>query len=235
VNVTKQRLPLPAVIALIVVAALLAAAAGWFLLVSPKRAEAHRLADEIEATQAQVTAYHAASLQAKGRTPIKVADLFRLSKAMPDRADMSGVLLQLNQIAADTGITFQSITPQTSVPISGYQAMPIQLTFQGTFYNLADFLFRLRNLVSVQHGQLSAAGRLFAVDTLSFAQAQEGFPQITATLVVDAFVYGTETTATATPSTTSATTTSTTAGATTTTSTPPASSGATAAGAPSSG
>ena len=227
-NATKQRLPLAAVLAIVVVVALLAGVGGWFLLVSPKRAEAKRLQGEIESTHAQIAAYHAASLQAKGRTPVKVADLFRLSKAMPDRADMSGVLLQLNQIAADTGITFQSIAPQTSVPISGYQAMPIQLTFEGNFYNLADFLFRLRNLVSVQHGQLSATGRLFAIDTLSFSQSQEGFPQIAATLVVDAFVYGTQTAATATPATTTATT----PGSTTATTTTPGAA-AVASGAPS--
>ena len=226
----KQRLPLAATLAIVVVAALLAGVAGWFLLVSPKRADAARLQSEIDSTQAQIASYHAASLQAKGRQPIKVEDLFRLSKAMPDRADMSGVLLQLNQIAADTGITFQSIAPQSSVPISDYQAIPIQLTFEGNFYNLADFLFRLRNLVSVQHGQLSATGRLFAIDTLSFSQSQLGFPQISATLVVDAFVYGTQTAATATPTTTSSTT-GTTTGATTTTPAP-AASGATAAGAP---
>jgi Tfp pilus assembly protein PilO len=220
VKATKQRLPLPAVIALIVVGALVAGAAGWFLLVAPKRAEAAHLQKEIDTAQAQVASYHMASLQAKNRTPIRVADLFRLAKAMPDSADMSGVLLQLNQIAADTGITFQSIAPQTSVPISGYQAMPIQLTFEGNFYNLADFLFRLRNLVAVQHGQLSATGRLFAIDTLSFSQSQKGFPQIAATLVVDAFVYGTQTTASATPTTTTATTTAT-PGATTTAPAPP--------------
>jgi Tfp pilus assembly protein PilO len=227
VKAAKQRLSLPAAIALIVVLALAMGAGGWFLLVSPKRAEGKRLQAEIESTQAQVVAYHAASLQAKGRAPIKVADLFRLSKAMPDRADMSGVLLQLNQIAADTGITFQSIAPQTSVPISGYQAMPIQLSFEGNFYNLADFLFRLRNLVAVQHGQLSATGRLFAIDTLSFSQSPEGFPQIAATLVVDAFVFGTQTPASATPTTT---TTSTTPGVTTAT---PAAGAAAAVGAPS--
>jgi len=230
VKTGKQRLPLAATLAIVVVAALLAGVAGWFLLVSPKRADAARLQSEIDSTQAQIASYHAASLQAKGRQPIKVEDLFRLSKAMPDRADMSGVLLQLNQIAADTGITFQSIAPQSSVPISDYQAIPIQLTFEGNFYNLADFLFRLRNLVSVQHGQLSATGRLFAIDTLSFSRSQQGFPQISATLVVDAFVYGTQTAATATPTTTSSTT-GTTTGATTTTPAP-AASGATAAGAP---
>src|SRR5439155_22290360 len=120
------------------------------------------------------------------------------------------VLLQLNPTAADTGITFQSIAPPTSAPISGYQAMPIQLTFQGNFYSLVDFLFRLRNLVDVQQGQLDATGRLFAIDTLSFTEAQQGFPKISATLVVDAFVYGTQAPATATPTTTTGTTATTT-------------------------
>ena len=60
-------------------------------------------------------------------------------------------------------------------------------------------------------------GRLFAIDTLSFDEAQGGFPQISATLVVDAFVYGTGTPATATPTTTTTSTSSTTTTATTTT------------------
>ena len=220
---TKQRLPLAAQIALVVVGVLVLGAATYFGLVRPKKADAARLGREIDATQAQVDDYTAKSLAAKGRPKIRSADLFRLAKAMPSQADMSGVLLQLNQIAADTGITFQSIAPQNSVPVTGYQAMPIQLTFEGNFYSLVDFLFRLRNLVDVEHGQLNATGRLFAIDTLSFDEAQAGFPEISATLVVDAFVYGTATPATATPTTTSATTSTsstTTTGATTTTAAP---------------
>ena len=215
---TKQRLPLAAQIALVVVGVLVLGAAAYFGLVRPKKAEAARLGKEIDATQAQIDDYTAKSLAAKGRPKIRSADLFRLAKAMPSQADMSGVLLQLNQIAADTGITFQSIAPQNSVPITGYQAVPIQLTFEGNFYSLVDFLFRLRNLVVVEHGQLDATGRLFAIDTLSFDEAQGGFPQISATLVVDAFVYGTLTPATATPTTTTTATTST--STTTTTASP---------------
>src|SRR5919108_625458 len=217
VRTTKQRLPLAAQIALVVVGVLVLGAATYFGLVRPKKAEAARLGKEIDATQAQIDDYTAKSLAAKVRPKIRSADLFRLAKAMPSQADMSGVLLQLNQIAADTGITFQSIAPQNSVPITGYQAVPIQLTFEGNFYSLVDFLFRLRNLVDVEHGQLNATGRLFAIDTLSFDEAQEGFPQISATLVVDAFVYGTQTPATATPTTTTTSMSSTTTTATTTT------------------
>jgi Pilus assembly protein, PilO len=219
VRTTKQRLPLWAQIALVVVGVLVVGAAAYFGLIRPKEAEAARLQKETDAAKAQIDDYYAKSAAVKGRPKIRSADLFRLAKAMPGAADMSGVLLQLNQIAADTGITFQSIAPQNSVPISGYQAVPIHLTFEGNFYNLVDFLFRLRNLVDVEHGQLNATGRLFAIDTLSFDEAQGGFPQISATLVVDAFVYGTLTPATATPTTTTSTT-STTSTTTTTTASP---------------
>ena len=211
----KQRLPLPALIVLIVVTGAAVAAAGFFLLVHPQQSKASHLEGEIAAVQAQIDANFAAARA--GRTkPIRSAGLFRLSKAMPDHADMPGVLLELNRVAADSGITFESIAPQTSVPVSGYQAMPIQLTFNGNFYNLADFLYRLRNLVIVgDNGELAASGRLFAIDTFDFSEAADGFPEIRANIVVDAFVYGTGAPATATPPVATATT----PGATTTTTT----------------
>jgi hypothetical protein len=69
-------------------------------------------------------------------------------------------------------------------------AYPITVDFEGNFYELSDFLYRLRNLVDVRHGALDATGRLFAIDSIDFAQGPKGFPQITATITVDAFVYG---------------------------------------------
>jgi Tfp pilus assembly protein PilO len=203
----RTRIPLPAQIGLAVVLALLVGAGGWFLLVSPQRAAVKDLEAEIGAAEQRLEEHRLATLRAGTVEKIEVADLFRLSKAMPDRADMSGVLLELNRIAAGAGITFESISPQTAVPISGYQAVPILLTFKGNFYNLSDFLYRLRTLVHVDDGRLAATGRLFAIDTLDFAESQEGFPRISAALVVDAFVYGTGVPATATPTTTTTTTT----------------------------
>jgi Tfp pilus assembly protein PilO len=203
----KTRLPIPAQIGVAVLLALLVAAGGWFLLVSPQRARATELDAQIQNAEQRLEEHRLATLRAGSVEKIAVADLFRLSKAMPDRADMSGVLLELNRIAADTGITFESISPQTAVPISGYQAVPILLTFKGNFYNLSDFLYRLRTLVHVDEGRLAATGRLFAIDTLDFAESQEGFPRISASLVVDAFVYGTGAPATSTPTTPTTTTT----------------------------
>jgi hypothetical protein len=146
---------------------------------------------------------------------------------MPDRTDMPDLLLELSQLARDTGIRFDSITPQPVSVVGSYQVLPVSVTFAGNFYNLADFLYRVRSLVSVRGGRLDATGRLFSVDTLTFSEGPLKFPQIQATLVIDAFVYGTGTPVPTVPATPPTDTTSTTTTSTTTTST-----AATATGAP---
>jgi hypothetical protein len=238
---TKQRVPPAAQIAIAVLVVVLVAAVGWFALVHPKNAKASQLQKAIDDTQSQLAQAQAAAAAVKQEKPIRVANLFRLVKAMPDSQDQSGILLQLNQVAEDAGITFESIKPATPVPLVGYEVVPITLTFRGNFYDLSDFLLRLRNLVAVRHGELDAIGRLFAVDTFNFGQGKTGFPQIEASVVVDAFIYGSgpadttgvpsATPATPTSTDTTATTTTTDTTATTTTSDSSAgASGATAAG-----
>src|SRR5207302_1302316 len=136
-----------------------------------------------------------------------------------------GRVLELSQLARDTGIRFDSISPQPPAAVGSYTVLPISVTFNGNFYNLADFLYRLRSLVSVHAGRLDATGRLFAVDTLTFNESALKFPQIQATLVVDAFVYSAGAPAPApAPAATppvAGTTTATTPTAATTTTTPP--------------
>jgi hypothetical protein len=200
----KRRLPQPVLIALIVLGFVLAGLGGWFLLVSPQRSKAADLDHQIVDTNSAITAARALTLQAKKGAQIRVADLYRLTKAMPDQVDMAGIILELNQVAEDSGITFEQITPSsTATPISGYMAIPITVEFQGNFYDLADFLYRLRNLVDIRGGTLDATGRLFAIDEVDFAEAPPppGFPQIRAHVVIDAFVFGTGAAPTVAPAT----------------------------------
>ena len=84
------------------------------------------------------------------------------------------------------------MTPAASVVVSDFQTVPITLAFDGNFYELSDFLFRLRTLVGVRAGELRAAGRLFAVESISFAESSKGFPELGATLSIVAYVYGTD-------------------------------------------
>jgi type IV pilus assembly protein PilO len=229
-----QSLGPGALIGIIVGSVLVVGLAGWFLLVRPQGAKVTDLKTQATEVQAKIDAYRQQVAAARAVPKIEVADVYRLAKAMPDRADMPDLVLELSQLARDTGIRFDSITPQQISPIGSYMVLPISVTFQGNFYNVADFLYRLRSLVSVHAGRLDATGRLFSVDTLTFNESTLKFPQIQATLVIDAFVYGAGAPAPApipaTPTTTATTTTTATPTTTTTTETAP--SGASATGAP---
>ena len=169
------------------------AAAGYFLLVSPKKGEAARLDEEISSTTVELMTARAASEEQDDTQPIAVADIFRLATAMPSSPDMPGILLELSRIAEETGIRFKSITPQSAAAVGGYQTIPIDVTFDGSFYALSDFLFRLRTLVSVRRGELHAAGRLFSVENVEFSEGESGFPTLSAALKLTAYVYGTDT------------------------------------------
>jgi hypothetical protein len=230
--------PSPPVIAGIAVGLLVYALAGYFLLVSPQRSKAADLKRQTEATQQQIVQYKTLAAQARATPPIRVAELYRLTKAMPDQVDMTGVILELSRVARESGIVFDSITPQGPAAQSGYSSISITLEFDGNYYELSDFLFRLRSLVRVHAGRLETQGRLFVVDTISFSESPKAFPQIKASVAVRGFVYGTvasSTTPAASTSTTSTTTGTTTTGATTTSAspnTPPPGSSAAGAGGP---
>jgi hypothetical protein len=172
---------------------------GWFVLVGPKRSEAGKLKQDVAAAEQALSAARLAAVEQPDAQPLAVADIFRLAKAMPAAPDMPGIVLELSRIAGETGITFSSISPQGSVAASSYQSIPIHVVFDGNFYELSDFLFRLRTLVGVRHGELHSAGRLFSVTSLAFAESVKGFPNLTASLTVNAYVYGTAQPATSLP------------------------------------
>jgi Tfp pilus assembly protein PilO len=229
----KQRKPTPplALGGIVLAVVVVFAVAAWFLLVRPKAAEVKDLQAQAKSVQAQIDDLRTRTTSARSAPRIRVADLYRLAKAMPTSTDMPDVLLELNQLADDTGIVFDTITPQQPVPLQNYQALPIDVKFRGNFYDLADLLYRLRTLVDVRGGRLAATGRLFAIDDFSFTQGPNGFPQIQADLTIDAFMYGAAATAapgSATPTADPASTTAT--DSTTTDTTAPT--GASAAGAP---
>jgi Tfp pilus assembly protein PilO len=204
----KRQVPLAVVLA---PALLIVAAVAFFFVVKPKMDESSRLGDEITELQGKIDVALAAQRTPAGEK-IKVADLFRLTKAMPDTTDMSSVILELNAVAKSAGVEFISIAPQAPVAgASGYQTVPIKLTFEGSYYDLTDFLFRVRNLVLVRDGELESAGRLFTLDGLDLHEGSQGFPQVQAAITLSAFTYApappAAAPATAAPGATTATTT----------------------------
>jgi hypothetical protein len=70
--------------------------------------------------------------------------------------------------------------------------MPYELTFQGSYFNVADFLNGVDGLVHM-HGssQIAADGRLLTIDGFSLEPAEHsnpGNPQLKVTLAVTSYV-----------------------------------------------
>jgi type IV pilus assembly protein PilO len=200
---------------------LVLAAAGYFILVKPLKSKASALTAEIAETSTEIKDRNAEAQQSTDLSKILVADYFRLKTAMPDESQVPEMILQLEAIAGDTGVSFDGVEPGAVINATDYQVIPLSLTFEGSFIDLSNFLYRLRSLVQVQNHELVARGRLFTIDKVSFAQGAAGFPSISATVMVNAYVYGHPNTVASTgaPSSTETSTTSTEGTSTSTTST----------------
>ena len=199
--------PVAVRLAVVVGGLILLALAGYFFLVAPKKSEAKSLNQDIARLDQQISEQHAQATAAAGLSKILVADFNKLQTAMPETPKMDELYQQLGVLANDTGIRFDGYQPGAVIDGSVYQVLPVTVTFQGSFDELSDFLYRLQSLVLVDNHKLSAKGRLFTVDQVSFAEGESGFPRIQATLQIDAYTFGHPvTTAVIAPSTTTGTT-----------------------------
>jgi Tfp pilus assembly protein PilO len=166
-------------IAAIAGALLLVVLIGYFALIAPKRSSAASLKKQTAAVQKQIDANRSTAFT-QALPAVRSANIFGLAKAMPKQVEMPNVILQLSVLAAESGITFDQVTPAaTGSPATAgdlttlgttdpFAVQPIQVTFTGNFYNLVSFLQRVRNLVRVSNGKLLAAGRLFDVSDVEF-------------------------------------------------------------------
>ena len=214
-------------VALVVGALLLVVLIGYFAVIAPKRSAAAHLQQQAAAVQQQINSNRSSGFT-NALPAVRAASVFSLAKAMPTQLETPDLILQLNQLAQDSGISFDQIEPTgataSTATLTGtpdpFAAEPIQVQFTGSYYDFLTFLQRLHNLVRVENGKLFAAGRLFDVTNISFAPGPKGFPQVSTTLTINAFApqtaqpaapvapTGTDTTATSTTTTdTTATTT----------------------------
>ena len=104
-----RRNDLTIVVSLAAVAALIG---FWLLVLSPKRQEASSLKDDVDQLHSQVDEAQqsvAAGEQARRSFPVDYHRLVVLGKAVPADGDQASLLVQLQQLANRSKVTFQSI------------------------------------------------------------------------------------------------------------------------------
>jgi Tfp pilus assembly protein PilO len=187
----KKPLPKWAPLAGIVVAALLVGLGGWKFVVAPQSKKAASLQEQTAGVQQQIAQNLAAAAAARNTASapsqtIRVADLYKLAKAMPSDEDIPDLLIELSRVTKEAGVDVTTLSPTTSSSSDG--TVPVSLNVSGDFYSVTDLLYRLRNLVWVRNGALQATGRLFSIDSVNLTPTTG--TTVTATIRMHAFVYG---------------------------------------------
>lgn len=175
----------------------LVAAAAWVGVVSPKRSNVTKLKGQVVAAQTQLaTATQAAAVANKAAEAAAL-------KAMPADADEPGILDQLNSLGRRTGVLVATVAPNaTSVTPN---TVGLSVTVDGTYFQIAKFLNKLRTQVRVgSGGRVVAGGRLFDVQSVNISQGN-ATGQLAATIIANASIYNAATAAAPTTASTSAT------------------------------
>ncbi len=203
---------------------LMLVAGGWLALVSPQRHHAALTAKQVQSVQTQLQQIAAATTPVAPKQPvIHTAPLYVLDHAMPITEDQPDLLLAVDQVAGSAHVKVTALSPSTPSQAVGYTVLPLSVSLVGSYAEITNFLRQLRSLVSVRDGTLQASGRLLSVTNVTIAPGQTATgttgKSLTATLSIDAYVFGTVAGATPLPQVAASTdTTATSTTSTTTTS-----------------
>jgi len=198
-------------IGLAVAGGLLVVAAAWVLLVSPQRSKAAELGAQVDASRTELSQRRLALARPSATVTVKASDLYRLTKALPNETDMSGVLLEVSRLAERNALELSSVSPSAGVVGTGYLQRPLAVVVQGRFGDVSRFLGDLRSLVSVRKGRLDTRGRLYSVSGVEITAPDGGkaFPTVKAAVKLSTYSFSAPApTSTPVPSTTTDTSTS---------------------------
>ena len=82
---------------------------------SPQRSKVGDLKQSVEAAQTELVTRQQALARPSADVKVRASDTYRLTKALPDGADMAGVILDVNRVAKAHSLTFTSIAPAAAV------------------------------------------------------------------------------------------------------------------------
>lgn len=189
-NARLAALPPRALVGIAAAVVLVYALALWFLLVTPKRAEATTLAHDVVAAELRLADARLAATRPQSAGP-RVGDVFRLAKAMPSSADQPGLVLELDRLARSSGVKLDAITTRDPVQTPGAPiAIPVVVNAEGSYRQITRFIRRARELVRVRGGEVRATGRLFTVQAVELSESRtRRFPYLDASITMNAYVY----------------------------------------------
>lgn len=185
--------------------------AFWLLVLSPKQDQVKKLDTQVSELQTAVGGERQKvqqGLRARKQFPRDYQRLVVTGKAAPTQDETASLLVQVNRSAEHSGVSFETIaqgtdsssgvaaptaTATSGVPAGagpgGLTALPYTLTFNGTFFQIADFIARLDRLVDPKQNTIAANGRLTTIDSIQLgSDGTKPLPALLASVSVTTYL-----------------------------------------------
>jgi hypothetical protein len=147
----------------------------YFFLFSPEQKKVANLNTQYLAQEntLQQTNMQIHQLQLLKKTaPQAETDLIKMHQVMPAEGAVPSFIVELAKTAQNSGLTWLSDSPQTAAVGVPFSVQPIQLEFDGGYFDAQDFLYRLENYVAYRNGQFLVTGRMFSVVSLTLSKTK---------------------------------------------------------------
>lgn len=172
---------------------LLALIAVWyFFLISPKRSEITTINQE---KKVEKETYDRNTARLKKLDQERVAaqesrgELLKLDKLIPGDEQIPSLIVELQKSANDAGIDFVRIEPDLAVTSSdGSAVIPIQIKFEGRFFDVNEFLYRVENYARLEGNEVNVSGRFLSVVDIKLEEGEfKKWDYVTVTLGINAY------------------------------------------------
>jgi Tfp pilus assembly protein PilO len=135
--------------------AVLILVAGWFLLISPQRAEVADLEAQTEAqenTNSSLDTELAVLKQQNKDLPEKQAELAALQTKIPQTAELPTYIREMQDVGRKSGVAFTSLTPATPVAVGAVSsvegalppeqlaALNVDMVVTGSYFEITKFM-----------------------------------------------------------------------------------------------
>ena len=173
------------------VVAVVFAALWYFFLFSPEQKKVADLNTQYltaETTLSQANSQiHALQLLQK-TAPQAEADLIKMHQMLPSESAVPSFIVELASTAKSSGLSWISDTPQATSSGVPFSLQPIQLEFDGAYFDCEDFLYRLENYVAHRNGQFLVTGRMFSVVSLAIAKSTtQPYPDVDVKVTINGY------------------------------------------------
>ncbi len=149
-----------------VLAIVLAVGGGYWFVVKPAKASADAAREQLASVQSEASVLQDQLNRLRTQTrgeQARIVEAFALSKAIPERPQVAGAIVQLQGLAEDANVRLSEVRTSSVTDYGSVTATEMVVGVQGKFFDVDDFMFRVHNLVTLDENRRpDIDGRLFA-------------------------------------------------------------------------